>query len=133
MDIDKVWLTEDAIWISTINGKKACEKFADYPRLNLATKSQRENYTLSNVGIHWAEIDEDLSFEGFFKEKQTKTTLYNLFMQFPELNASAIARNIGIQQSLLAAYISGTKKPSKAREQEIKNALHKIGKKLIAI
>lgn len=36
--------------------------------------------------------------------------LYDVFIDHPELNASAIARRLGISQSLFAQYISGTKK-----------------------
>lgn len=59
MSIEKVWLTDTAVWIRTTDGREACEKFADYSRLRYATKEQREAYTLSSVGIHWPEIDED--------------------------------------------------------------------------
>ncbi len=31
--IKKIWLTDDAIWIRTADGREACEKFADDPRL----------------------------------------------------------------------------------------------------
>lgn len=40
------------------------------------------------------------------------TTLYNFLMRHPELNASAIARRLGISQNLFAQYISGKKRPS---------------------
>ena len=33
-----------------------------------ATPSEREQYTLSPYGIHWEHLDEDLCFEGFFKQ-----------------------------------------------------------------
>ncbi|MDR2680892.1 MAG: XRE family transcriptional regulator [Tannerella sp.] len=52
------------------------------------------------------------------------------FLTHPELNTSAVARRMGIQQSLLASYIRGTKKPSKERENEIMNTIHQIGKEL---
>ena len=31
--IEKIWLTDDAVWIRTADGREACEEFADYPRL----------------------------------------------------------------------------------------------------
>ena len=109
--IEKIWLTEDAVWIKTADGREACEKFDDYPRLRYATSEQRANYTADSWGIRWEDIDEDLSFEGFFN-KQPTTELYKLFMAHPELNVSAIARRMGISQSLMAQYISGKKKAS---------------------
>ncbi len=65
--VKNVWLTDTGIWIELTDGRKAQELFSDYSRLNNADKSQRENYRLSHFGIHWPDIDEDLSYEGFFK------------------------------------------------------------------
>lgn len=64
--INNIWLTDTSIWIELKDGRKAEERFADYQRLANATAEQRKNYTLSHFGIHWPDIDEDLSFEGFF-------------------------------------------------------------------
>ena len=36
-------------------------------RLEQASVEQRNEFELSAFGIHWEELDEDLSFEGFFK------------------------------------------------------------------
>ena len=130
--ITKIWLTEDAIWIRTSSGKEACEKFNDYPRLRYATKEQRANYEADKYGIHWEDIDEDLSFDGFFDKRET-TQLYKLFMAHPELNVSAIARRLGISQSLMAQYISGKKNASEARVSLILDTVRKIGQELIAI
>ena len=130
--IEKIWLTDDAVWIRTASGKEACEKFNDYPRLRYATKEQREKYEADEYGLHWEDIDEDLSFEGFF-DKQETTLLYKIFMAHPELNVSAIARRLGISQSLMAQYISGKKKASKARIKMILDTVREIGKELIAV
>ena len=130
--IDKIWLTADAVWIRTDDGREACEYYADYPRLRYATAKQRENYKVDEYGINWPDIDEDLSFEGFFQDKN-RTDLYRIFIAHPELNASAVARRMGMSQSLFAQYISGAKKPSKARLAEIYSTLHKIGEELISI
>lgn len=132
IEIERIWLTDDAVWIRTKNGDEACEYYADYPRLRFATPEQRASYKADEYGIHWPDIDEDLSYEGFFYSKNN-TDLYHLFIAHPELNASAIARRMGISQSLFAQYISGTKKPSKARLSEIYETLHTIGQELIAI
>lgn len=130
--IEKIWLTEDAVWIKTADGREACEKFDDYPRLRYATSEQRANYTADSWGIRWEDIDEDLSFEGFF-HKQPTTELYKLFMAHPELNVSAIARRMGISQSLMAQYISGKMKASEARLKRILDTVREIGQELIAV
>ena len=130
--IEKIWLTDDAVWVRTASGKEACEKFNDYPRLRYATKEQRANYEADEYGLHWENIDEDLSFEGFFDKRET-TQLYKLFMAHPELNVSAVARRLGISQSLMAQYISGKKRASDARVALIFNAVREIGHELIAV
>ena len=132
LTIEKIWITDAEIWIRTSDGRQACEKFDDYPRLRYATPEQRANYTSDIFGIRWEELDEDLSFEGFFKQKKTNE-LYDLFMAHPEINASAIARRLGISQSLLAQYIGGTKKPSAERLERIKSELRHVGEELLAI
>lgn len=130
--VKKIWITDSAVWIKTADGSEACEKFSDYPRLRYATQQQREKYTADAFGIRWEEIDEDLSYEGFFRSKPTNT-LYDLFMSHPEINASAVARRLGMAQSLLAQYISGAKKPSNERLELIKSEIRKIGKELSSI
>ena len=132
IEVEKIWLTDDAVWIRTKDGREACEYYAEYPRLKYATPEQRANYTADDFGITWPDIDEDLSYEGFFQTKN-RTELYRLFIAHPELNASAIARRMGISQSLFAQYISGVKKPSKERLVQIYATLHAIGQELIAI
>ena len=128
----KIWLTDSEIWIQTEDGQAASERFADYPRLKYATPEQRMNYTTDDFGIHWDDLDEDLSYEGFF-QKKNDSLLYKLFMEHPELNASAIARRMGISQSLFAQYISGIKKPSEKRLNEILSTMREVGRELMAI
>ena len=130
--IERIWMTTDAVWIRTSDGREACEHFADYPRLKSATPEQLAKYTSDQFGISWPELDEDLSYDGFFLHKE-KTGLYMLFMAHPELNASAIARRMGISQSLFAQYISGTKKPSAKRLEEIYDTIRAIGSELLSI
>lgn len=131
-DIEKIWLTDTAVWIRTKDGREACEKFELYPRLKWATTEQRENYKPGYFGLHWEDVDEDLSYEGFFYDKP-ENPLYRIFMSHSELNASAIARRLGMSQSLLAQYISGSKKPSKDREALILDEIRKVGAELQAI
>lgn len=128
--VEKIWLTDNAVWIRTLDGREAYEFFEDYPRLKYATPEQRAHYNVDEFGINWPDIDEDLSFEGFFQKKE-RTELYMLFQHHPELNASAIARRMGVSQSLFAQYISGAKKPSKARLEAIYATLNAVGKELM--
>ena len=130
--IVKIWLTEDAVWVRREDGEEAYESFADYPRLRDASSEQRARYVTDAFGLSWPDLDEDLSFEGFFQSRE-KSDLYRIFINHPELNASAVARRLGISQSLFAQYIGGQKKPSKDRLDQIKSLLHTIGKELMGV
>ncbi len=131
-EIVKIWHTKSEIWIEDEDGNRTCEKFSDYPRLRDATEEQRGNYLADGFGLRWDELDEDLSYEGFF-QKKNQNILYRIFMEHPELNASAIARRMGISQSLFAQYISGSKVPSKERMAEILATMRTIGQELLSI
>lgn len=132
INVTEIWLTDSAVWIRTDDGKEAKERFVDYPRLKYATEEQRCNFVSDANGIHWPELDEDLCFESFF-DKKDQTILYRIFIEHPELNASAIARRLGISQSLFAQYISGTKKPSETRLNQILEQIRAIGRDLSQI
>ena len=68
-----------------------------------------------------------------FSDKRETTQLYKLFMDHLEFNVSAIARRMGISQSLMAQYISGKKKASDERVALILNTIREIGQELIAV
>ena len=61
-----VWFSEDRLHVALDDGREISVPLEFYPRLNSATKEQREKYELIGLGtgIHWSEIDEDLSVEG---------------------------------------------------------------------
>ena len=65
----KIWVDDASVYIQTNKGEIYKERFADYPRLRYATPLQRADYDYDNIGIHWKSIDEDLSFNGFIKNK----------------------------------------------------------------
>lgn len=65
--VARVWLDDKSVWVELTDGRKAKEDFITYSRLASATDAERNSYRLSHFGIHWPEINEDLSFDGFFK------------------------------------------------------------------
>jgi hypothetical protein len=133
-NLNRVWTDDTAIYIETSDGKIFSEKFEDYPRLRYATPAQRAAFEYNNVFIRWEELDEDLSVEGFMKKKHKENNgLYRIFKEHPELNVSAVARKIGIPQSVMASYLCGIKKPSVKRLREIESAIHETGKNLCNI
>ena len=50
-----------------------------------------------------------------------------LFERFPQLNVAAIARELGINRSLMQQYVTGKKKPSFERMQDIERHQHDLG------
>ena len=64
--IEKVWVDDTHVYAKTRDGLVASYRFSMWKRLQNATQSQREDFYLTYSGIHWPQIDEDLSFEGMF-------------------------------------------------------------------
>lgn len=135
MEIKKLWFTTDRIYIETSDGEVLYQLLYFYPRLLRATPEERADCELWEDGIHWEQIDEDVSFESFRypETKKLEAGIQYAFLTNPELNVSAVARKMGIRQSLLASYIKGTKVPSEARKAEILNTIHDIGRSLINV
>jgi hypothetical protein len=59
--------------------------------------------------------------------------LGHFFDFYKVINAKALSERIGMNQSLLAQYIKGIKKPSPTQTQRILNCVHEIGKELASI
>ncbi|MDR3184441.1 MAG: DUF2442 domain-containing protein [Prevotellaceae bacterium] len=133
MKIKQLWFDNNKVFILTEDGKELWQSLLWYHRLQSATDEQRSNYNISYSGIHWPDVDEDISFESFLYDSPEPSGISRLFLTHPELNVSAVARRMGIQQSLLAAYISGAKKPSPVRENEIKDTVRQIGRTLLKV
>ncbi len=55
---------EDAMWVDIEDGRTIGVPLVWFPRLLRATLAQREAFELSRCGIHWDEIDEDISIAG---------------------------------------------------------------------
>ena len=130
MEVKKLWFADDKIFITTDTGKELWQSLLWYPRLRQATDEQRSRYEIDDEGIRWDEIDEDVSLESFLYDNPEPAGIALIFRKFPELNAAAISRRIGMKQSLLAAYISGRKKPSDTQEVRIKNEIRAFAKEL---
>ena len=61
----KVRFDEDTMWLTLADGRQLGVPLASFPRLNGATPQQRQKYILSGggTGLHWDELDEDISVE----------------------------------------------------------------------
>ena len=70
---------EHTLSVNLIDGRTISVPLCWYPALSRAEKSQRENWELlgDGEGIHWPDIDEDLSVSGLLlgtHEKQLTST-----------------------------------------------------------
>ena len=54
------------MWLTLADGRKLGVPLAYFPRLLAATPEQRQHYEFSGggTGIHWDELDEDISVSG---------------------------------------------------------------------
>lgn len=67
--VTDVKFTKDTLSVSLRDGRTITVPLAWYPRLFHATPAQRKNWRIAGAGygIHWPEIDEDLSTEGLLR------------------------------------------------------------------
>src|SRR5258706_13138324 len=72
----KVWFDDDNIWLGLEDGRQVWAPLAFYPRLLNASKEQRENYEFigPGIGIHWEDLDEDLSVEVIVLGRRLRTS-----------------------------------------------------------
>lgn len=108
-------------------GRKLKQSILWYPSLLSASDEERNNYTVGFTGFHWRDLDEDISFESFEYEDAIPSKIQEFFLTHKEINVAEFAKRIGLNATLLRNYINGFKKPSLAREQEIIEAIHKLG------
>jgi hypothetical protein len=132
MKIKKIWFDGDYLYGEGDDGRTYRQSLLWYSRLRDASEQERSQYTLSTIGIHWRNLDEDVSFESFEYDDAEPSSLQRFFLTHKEINVAEFARRIGMNPTLLRNYINGFKKPSKEREQEIIDHIHKLGKELVA-
>lgn len=64
----QVWTDKDRIYARLDTGEVASYAFSQWLLLAQADERQRNSFVLSAYGIHWPQLDEDLSFEGMFRD-----------------------------------------------------------------
>ncbi len=64
-----VAFSDDALSVSLRDGRVISVPLVWYPRLLNATLTQRKNWKIASggYGIHWPDVDEDLSTEGLLR------------------------------------------------------------------
>lgn len=66
-----VRVTDDALIVHLVDGRELSVPLAWFPRLHGATPASRKNWRLvgGGVGIHWPDVDEDLSVAGLLASR----------------------------------------------------------------
>jgi hypothetical protein len=67
--VKSVSFTDDALVVDLLDGRTISVPLVWYPRLLSATPTQRANWRVAGggFGIHWPDVDEDLSTEGLLR------------------------------------------------------------------
>ncbi len=67
--VKNVRFTKDTLVVDLADGRTLSVPLVWYPRLQSANQQQRNNWQLSGAGygIHWPDIDEDLSVDGLLR------------------------------------------------------------------
>ena len=67
-----VEFTASELVVTLMDGRKIATPLDWYPRLQRASATARANYEIMPMGIHWPDIDEDLSIAGMLKGRTAK-------------------------------------------------------------
>jgi hypothetical protein len=67
-----VEFTASELVVTLADGRKIVTPLEWYPRLLRGSAAERANYEIMAMGIHWPDIDEDLSIAGMLKGQRAK-------------------------------------------------------------
>jgi len=84
----EVTVTDETLGVELSDGRSIAVPLGWYPRLVHATASERSNWKLvgKGEGIHWPDLDEDISVEGLLAGKpsgESQTSFANWLKQRP--------------------------------------------------
>jgi hypothetical protein len=66
-------ITDEALAVDLADGRTITVPLVWFPRLSHATPAERGNWRLSGggIGIHWPDLDEDISVEGLLAGRRS--------------------------------------------------------------
>ncbi len=68
----------DAMILELSDGRTLSVPLAWFPKLLRATPLQLEQVEISRLGLHWENLDEDISVEGLLLGKKDQTSHHNV-------------------------------------------------------
>ena len=125
--IVNIWFEEEWLYGHGDDGKTYRQSLLWYKALMKASQEERQKYTFSREGIHWRNLDTDVSFESFEYPEAEPTDLQRFFLTHPEINIAGFAERADINATLMRNYINGFKNPSPETVSKIKACLQAIG------
>lgn len=128
MKIVKIWFSDEHLYGSDENGNVYRQSLLWYQKLKSASEEEKNSYSFGFDGIHWRNLDVDVSFESFLYEDAEPSDFQRFFLIHKEINITEFAKIANINPTLLRNYVNGFKKPSKERENEILEKIHEIGR-----
>lgn len=113
-------------------------------RTNTGYSVYAQNFPVATTGKDLIELKSNMveALNLYFEENGPPVTendikvtldLAQFFEFYKVINAKAFSERIGMNQSLLAQYISGKKKPSSSQTQRILKGVQQIGRELAEI
>jgi hypothetical protein len=70
--VQTVVFTPSELIVTLVDGRKISTPLDWYPRLKSAPAAKRENFEIMPLGIHWPELDEDLSVAGMLAGRRAR-------------------------------------------------------------
>ncbi len=85
-----VRVSEDALTVDLTDGRTIMAPLAWFPRLKHGTAAERANWRLigSGEGIHWPDLDEDISVESLLAGRRSGETQESLLRWLEARNAA---------------------------------------------
>lgn len=103
-DVESLTVTGDALNVNLSDGRSIIAPLAWFPRLVHATPKERKNWRLigRGQGIHWEDIDEDISVEGLLAGRRSGESQQS-FKKWLDARAKQTARRSPAQGRSLRA------------------------------
>ena len=88
MKIRKIWFDERFLYGEDESGSVFRQSLLWYRALRNADEKQREHYRIGFEGIHWPDLNVDVSFESFTYKDAMPTPFQEFFLKHNEINIS---------------------------------------------
>jgi hypothetical protein len=112
----RVAVTEDSLVVDLIDGRSVSAPLVWFPRLLNGTSGERNNWRLiaDGEGIHWPDLDEDLSVEGIIMGRASGESQASLKRWLESRKAGAKQHRVSKSKS--------TRQPQRVGRQAVRHS-----------